>query len=76
VQRFGGDRATLGWTLDLEGRPTTVIGVLRAAFRFPPGDSGRAPRPEEASFLSRRILELGAGYLQVAARLAALAPAW
>jgi putative ABC transport system permease protein len=69
-QRFGGDRAILGRTLEIAGLPTTVIGVLPAVLRFPFADVQIwLPRPDDASFLSRRALESGAGYLQVAARL-------
>ncbi|MFN7942213.1 MAG: ADOP family duplicated permease [Thermoanaerobaculia bacterium] len=69
-QRFGGERSILGRTLDLEGVPTTVVGVLPDTLRFPFGDVEIwLPRPDEASFLPRRILDLGAGYLDVAARL-------
>jgi putative ABC transport system permease protein len=69
-KRFAGDRAVLGRSLDVEGVPTTVVGVLPDVLRFPFGDVQIwLPRPDDANFLSRRALELGAGYLQVAARL-------
>ena len=69
-QRFAGDRATVGRTLDLEGLPTTIIGVLPDALRFPFGDvQVWLPRPDEQSFMPRRALEMGAGYLEIAARL-------
>lgn len=68
--RFAGERAILGESLEIEGLPTTVIGVLPDALRFPFGDVQIwLPRPDDANFLSRRALESGAGYLQVAARL-------
>jgi len=35
-RRFGGDRAIVGRTIDLNGVPTTVVGVLGADFQFPP----------------------------------------
>jgi predicted permease len=71
-QRYGGDRAILGKSLDIEGLPTTVIGVLPDALRFPFGKvQVWLPRPDDASFLSRRAIEQGSGYLQVDARLAA-----
>jgi len=34
VERFGGDPQALGATIDLEGRPFVVVGVLPAAFPF------------------------------------------
>jgi putative ABC transport system permease protein len=34
-QRFGGDRAVLGRTLQLDDRSTTIIGVMPASFQFP-----------------------------------------
>ncbi|HEY8054957.1 MAG TPA: ABC transporter permease [Terriglobales bacterium] len=36
--RFHGDPGVLGHTLDLNGRPNEVIGVLPADFRFPQGE--------------------------------------
>ena len=69
-RRFGGDPAILGRALQIEGLPTTVIGVLPDALRFPFADVQIwLPRPDDANFLSRKALELGAGYLQVVARL-------
>jgi putative ABC transport system permease protein len=70
-QRFGGDRGVLGRSLQIEGIPTTIIGVLPEVLRFPFGEVEIwLPRPDEVSFMSRRALELGAGYLQVVERLA------
>jgi predicted permease len=37
-QRLGGDPAVLGRSLTLDGKPYTVIGVLRADFRYPRND--------------------------------------
>jgi putative ABC transport system permease protein len=69
-QRFGGDRAILGKSLEIEGLPTTVVGVLPDVLRFPfAGVQIWLPRPDDANFMSRKALELGAGYLQVVARL-------
>ncbi len=68
-QRFGGDRAILGRNLELEGRPTTIVGVLPDVLRFPFADVQIwLPRPDDASFISRKAQALGAGYLQVVAR--------
>lgn len=35
-RRFGGDRGILGRSLDLDGHPYTVIGVMPPGFQFPP----------------------------------------
>jgi putative ABC transport system permease protein len=69
-RRFGGDPAVLGRALQIEGLPTTVVGVLPDVLRFPFADVEIwLPRPDDANFLSRKALEAGAGYLQVVARL-------
>ena len=69
-QRFAGDQGVVGRSLEIDGRPTTVIGVLPEELRFPFGDVQIwLPRPDEVNFMPRRALEMGAGYLQVAARL-------
>jgi putative ABC transport system permease protein len=68
-KRFGGDRAILGKTLEIEGMPTTVIGVLPPSLSYPFAEVQIwLPRPDEANFLSAKAVALGAGYLQVAAR--------
>jgi putative ABC transport system permease protein len=37
-RRFGGDRGIVGRTIEINGQPTTVVGVLPADFRFPAAD--------------------------------------
>jgi putative ABC transport system permease protein len=69
-QRFGADPAILGRTLHIDGVATTVIGVMPDAYRFP----FRAvqlwlPRPDVVTFLSERAVQIGAGYLEIVARL-------
>jgi putative ABC transport system permease protein len=69
-KRFGGDRAVVDKSVDLDGVPTTVIGVLPDVLRFPFKDvQVWLPRPDDVNFMSRKMLETGAGYLQVVARL-------
>src|SRR6185295_9207553 len=54
-QRFGGDPGVVGKSLDLEGVPTTIVGVLPEVLRFPFGEVEIwLPRPDEVSFMSRR----------------------
>jgi predicted permease len=38
-RRFAADRGLLGSTLTLDGKPTTVIGIMPASFQFPPGSA-------------------------------------
>ncbi len=38
--RFGGDRSVIGKTIQMNGRPATVIGVTRPDFAFPTSDVG------------------------------------
>ena len=35
--RFGGDRAAIGRTATLDGKPYMIIGVMPASFQYPPG---------------------------------------
>jgi putative ABC transport system permease protein len=42
--RFGGDAATIGKTLSVDGVPTTIIGVMPHAFAYPNFGSGSAGR--------------------------------
>ena len=37
--RFGGDRAILGRTLDVNGRTWEIVGVMPARFRFPSAET-------------------------------------
>ena len=37
--RFAGDRSVIGKTISMNGRPATVIGVMRPDFAFPTGDA-------------------------------------
>src|SRR6185437_9725370 len=41
--RFGGDPSILGKTIDVDGQPIRVVGVMPASFNF--------PRPEIAAYL-------------------------
>jgi putative ABC transport system permease protein len=40
VKRFGGDAATVGKTIDVDGTPTVIIGVMPHGFAFPNFGSG------------------------------------
>lgn len=69
--RFGGDRSLIGRSLNLDGRPTTVVGILPASFRFPfvqPEPDIWLPRVFENPTLGAVKVNSGAGYLQVIAR--------
>ena len=69
--RFHSDPAVVGSTIDLDGTPSTVIGVLPADLAFP--FIGKAdlfiPRYFEFSLFSTARLRQGVGYLGFIARL-------
>jgi len=69
-ERFGGAGDAVGRTLDVDGVPTTNVGVLPEVLRFPFRDVDIwLPRVFEVSFLNRKALDIGVGYLSVAGRL-------
>jgi putative ABC transport system permease protein len=69
-KRFAGSRDVVGRSVDIDGRPTTVIGVLPDTLRFPfKGVQIWLPRPDDVNFMSRKLMDMGAGYLQVVGRL-------
>jgi len=69
-RRFGGDPKIVGRAIQLEGKPTTVIGVMPDVLRFPFREvEVWLPRAQELAMLPERAIELGAGFLDVAARL-------
>ena len=69
--RFGANPAVVGSTIDLDGTPSTVIGVLpsSAAFPFMGKSELFTPRYFEYSLFSTARLRQGVGYLGFVARL-------
>jgi putative ABC transport system permease protein len=69
--RFNGNPAIVGSAIDLDGTPSTVVGVLPAGLDFP--SIGKAdlftPRYFEFSLFSTARLRQGVGYLGYLARL-------
>jgi putative ABC transport system permease protein len=65
-RRFGADRTLIGRTLNLNGEPHTVVGVMPAHFRFP-------TRSDELwvpiAFTPEQAANRGRHYLEVVARL-------
>ena len=69
-RRFGSDPDAVGSVLHLEGRPFEVIGVMPEVLRFPFKDvQVWLPRPQEIGLLPEPVVEGGASYLQMVARL-------
>ncbi len=65
-RRFGGDRAVLGRTIDLNGEGYRIVGVMPADFDYPDGAELWIP----AAFTTREMAtQRGAHYLTVLARL-------
>src|ERR1700690_4058114 len=63
---FGGDPSLIGRTLSLDGRSTTVIGILPPSFRFPfqqPEPDVWIPRVFETTNLVPVQVRSGAGFL-------------
>jgi putative ABC transport system permease protein len=69
-RRFGGDPKIVGRAIQLEGKPTTVVGIMPDVLRFPFREvEVWLPRAQELAMLPQRAIDLGAGFLDVAARL-------
>jgi putative ABC transport system permease protein len=67
-RRFAGDPKLLGSTINLDGKPTTVVGIMPASFEFPPGN------PERTLWVPMQLppslkLERGSHWLAVVGRL-------
>jgi hypothetical protein len=56
--RFGGDRATLGRTIVVEGTPREVVGVMPPGFRFPRRPRSSGSRCGSTRAKQRRLLGL------------------
>ena len=65
-QRFGSDPSAVGRTIQIDGTPTEVIGVMPAGFSYPDGRDAWLPIEYGIDFVSR---QRGAWYLRVVARL-------
>jgi predicted permease len=69
---FNGDRTVLGRSISLDGKSTTVVGILPPTFRFPfqqPEPDVWLPRVFEIAGLRPEQLRSGAGFLFIIARL-------
>jgi putative ABC transport system permease protein len=69
---FGGDPTLVGRTISLDGRSTTVVGILPASFRYPfqqPEPDVWIPRVFETNALLPALVRSGAGFLFVIGRV-------
>lgn len=69
---FAGDEGIVGKTLALDGKNSTVVGILPSSFRFPftfPEPDVWVPRVFEHPLLKPAQVQIGAGYLSVIGRL-------
>ncbi|MGA8223423.1 MAG: ABC transporter permease [Candidatus Acidiferrales bacterium] len=69
---FNGDPAVIGRSISLDGKSTTIVGILPATFRFPfqqPEPAVWVPRVFDILGLRPDQLRMGAGFLSVIARL-------
>jgi putative ABC transport system permease protein len=69
--RFGSDPGVIGRTVNLDGEPQTIVGVLPAGITFPflgPAEVW-SPRYLELSIMSKQRIRSGVGYLTIVARL-------
>jgi putative ABC transport system permease protein len=71
---FAADPGAVGRSINIGGRPATIVGILPASFRFPlqfPEPDIWMPRVSDPTFLKPEQVRTGAGYLNVIARLRA-----
>jgi len=67
-RRFGRDPKLLGSSITLDGQATTVIGIMPAAFQFPPGNS-TVTVWMPLQFSPRNLSQRGSHWMAVAGRL-------
>ncbi|HKJ03220.1 MAG TPA: ABC transporter permease, partial [Longimicrobiales bacterium] len=67
LRRFGGDPSAVGRSINLDGTPVTVVGVMPAGFSFPDDDSDFWLELDDAS---KAEPARNAGYLHAVGRLA------
>ena len=68
-RRFGGDRSVIGRTLNLNGEPYTVIGVLPHSVRLPSQGNWRDQVWVPIAFSPEEAANRGSHYLEVIARM-------
>jgi putative ABC transport system permease protein len=69
---FNGDPAVLGRSISLDGKSTTIVGILPSTFRFPfqqPEPDVWLPRVFDIAALRPEQLRAGAGFLFIIARM-------
>jgi predicted permease len=69
---FGGEQNILGQTMEVDGKNTTVVGVLPANFQFPflqPAPDIWMPRVSDNPALTPAMIRSGAGFLLLYAKL-------
>ena len=69
-RRFGSDPNLIGADIGLDGRSTTVVGVMPPSFQFPDESNDVwVPRVFEHKFITQLQIKRGASYLGLVARL-------
>jgi putative ABC transport system permease protein len=66
-RRFGGDRGVIGRSVEVNGLPTTIVGVLRPDFQFPP--AATAEMLEPVNWSEQTWNRRGSHYLTAIGRL-------
>jgi putative ABC transport system permease protein len=69
---FAADAGALGRSVNIDGHPVTIVGILPASFRFPlqfPEPDIWMPRISDPPFLKPEQVQTGAGYLSMIGRL-------
>ncbi len=68
-QQFAGDRNVIGRSVDLDGHPTVIVGVMNAGFRFPMSNIGGIYTPFHLERKANMAMQRGSHWMRTLGRM-------